>query len=513
MTQLPKILVVDDTLSNILALEAALTDCGVEIVKASSGSDALKQVLSSTFALILLDVVMPGMDGYEVATILRSSARTREIPIIFLSGAHIEKQDVFRGYESGAVDYILKPVNMAVLKSKVRVFAELYLLKEEQMRRVAHEEKVKFEEEKRQILENENAKLKAVLENMMVTVAMFEPASIEPVFVNRRPDWMDHYDRDQLFRKDGTHLPPEEQVVARALRGEAIYEEETFCKLRDGTQKHFLVGATPIREKSGEVVSAVVSYLDISARVLAEEERVIAQQQLMQAYKMAALGEMTSGIAHEVNSPLSIIAGKARQLCELVAEEYGEDSETIQFASAIEETAHRTIKVIHGLRTISRSAEKDPLVATPVMGIVDGTLAVCSSRFKYSEVQLFVEGQNATLAIACRPAEISQVLLNLVGNALDAIETLPEKWVKLQVQEKEGLVEISVEDSGAGIPTEIRTKILDPFFTTKELGKGTGLGLSISKSIVEGHGGRLTLDESASHTRFVIRLPKAPNLS
>lgn len=505
----PKILVVDDTPSNILALEAALNDCSVEIVKAASGSDALKLVLSHNFALILLDVVMPGMNGYEVATILRSSIRTREIPIIFLSGAHLEKEDVFRGYESGAVDYILKPLNMAILRSKVRVFAELFLLKEENMERIAQQERVKFEEEKRQILESENAKLKAVLENMMMTVAMFDASASEPLFINRKPEWMNHFDPNQVFKKDGTRLPPENQALARALQGEIIYEEETSCRLRDGTQKDFLVGATPIREKGGAVASVVVSFLDISARVQAEDARASAQQQLLQANKMAALGEMASGIAHEVNSPMAIIAGKARQLHEELAEKHGDDEDLMQFASAIEETSHRIIKIVNGLRTHSRSTERDSFVSASVTSIIDGTLAICASRFKYSDVPLQVESGNSDLAITCRPAEISQVLLNLVGNALDAIENLPEKWIKIRAEAKDGKVQISVEDSGPGIPPSLCDKILEPFFTTKEVGKGTGLGLSISKSIVESHGGRIFIDKQAGHTRFVIQLPKA----
>jgi signal transduction histidine kinase/DNA-binding NarL/FixJ family response regulator len=510
MTMLPKVLAVDDTPSNILALEAVLADCGVEIVKASNGSDALKLVLSGNFALVLLDVGMPGMNGYEVAALLRSSVRTREIPIIFLSGTHVEKHSVFQGYESGAVDYIMKPVNPVILKSKVRVFAELFRLKEDRMKRVADEEKAKFEAEKRQILQTENAKLKTILENMMMMVAVFEPSSPDPVFINRQTPWMSLYDPDQLFAKDGTHLALGDQAMARALRGEVIYEEETYCKLRDGTQRNFLVGATPVRDAAGAIVLAVVSFLDVTERVVAEQAKDVAQQQLQQAYKMAALGEMAGGIAHEVNNPLAIIIGKARQLRDEIRRLHGDDTPMMRFATSIEETSHRIVKIINGLRTISRSAERDPLVASGVAPIIDGTMAICASRFKYSEIQLVTEGDVEPLAVACRPAEISQVLLNLVGNALDAVEPLAEKWVKIAVKDLGGQVEISVEDSGAGIPKELREKILQPFFTTKEVGKGTGLGLSISKSIAEDHGGQFFLDEEAPHTRFVLRLPKAP---
>jgi C4-dicarboxylate-specific signal transduction histidine kinase len=471
--------VVDDSPSNIAALEVVLADCGVEVVKSNSGSDALKQALLGHFALILLDVGMPGMNGYEVATLLRSSARTREIPIIFLSGTHVEKQNVFRGYESGAIDYILKPLNPVILKSKVLVFAELFRLKEEQMQRAVDDEKTKFEEEKRQILESENAKLKTILENMMVTVTVFERSSPYPVFINRRTPWMELYDQDQLYTKAGRKLQLEEQAVSRALRGETIYEEETFCKLRDGTKKNFLVGATPIRDKNGIVVSAVVSFLDVTERVAAEEARETAQMQLQQSYKMASLGEMAGGIAHEVNNPLTIIIGKARQLREMVAKDLGDDSKVARFAAAIEETSQRIVKIINGLRTISRSADRDPMVETSVASIIEGTLAICASKFKYNEIALSVVGSSSA-PVPCRAAEISQVLLNLISNAADAVEGLPEKWVRIHIRDLAEHVEIGVVDSGAGIQRDLRDRILEPFFTTIDFGKGTGLGLSIS---------------------------------
>src|SRR5690606_24230907 len=118
-----RILLVDDTPANLLATEAILDGMAVEIVKISSGSEALKVALKGGVALILLDVQMPGMDGYEVASLLRSSTSTREIPIIFVTATHRSTQNVFDGYESGAVDYLSKPVNPLILRSKVKVFS------------------------------------------------------------------------------------------------------------------------------------------------------------------------------------------------------------------------------------------------------------------------------------------------------------------------------------------------------------------------------------------------------
>ena len=133
----------------------------------------------------------------------------------------------------------------------------------------------------------------------------------------------------------------------------------------------------------------------------------------------------------------------------------------------------------------------------------------CMERLRQNSVELRVPPVEKSLRIDCRPTEISQVLLNLLNNAVDAVQPLAEKWVELKVRNAGNEIEISVTDSGAGIPEKIRDKMGQPFFTTKVVGHGTGLGLSISKGIVEAHGGRLSLDAECEHTRFVVMLPKA----
>ena len=137
-------------------------------------------------------------------------------------------------------------------------------------------------------------------------------------------------------------------------------------------------------------------------------------------------------------------------------------------------------------------------------------LELCQKRFESNGVELKIEGQEIKSRTRCRPAQIGQVVLNLLGNACDAALTSfrSPKWVRLKIAELSEEVEIAIEDSGDGVPLAVRGKIFQPFFTTKGVGKGTGLGLSISQRIVAQHGGRLFLDETATQTRFVIRLPK-----
>jgi len=518
---MPKVLVVDDTHANLLAVEIILESCHVEIVKAASGADALKQSLAGGFALVLLDVFMPGMDGYETATLLRSSARTREIPIIFLTATHGEKQAIFKGYEAGAVDYIFKPVNPAILKSKVKVFAELFQLKEQEKLRVAKEEMERFDIERRQLLTAENTKLRSILDNLTVGVTLVDASTKRITYANDRFQEIfrleqqtagrtgENWCESHAYHADGKPYSSDEFVLSRTLGGLVVQGEETIYRAADGAPSTLMVSGTPLRNGAGQTTAALVSFLDLTERVAAEKAKEIAQKQLQRAYKMSALGEMAGGVAHEVNNPLSIIVGKARQLRELLDEGHTDPNVLTTFVQAIETTAQRLVKVVKGLRTISRKSDRDPFVPCPLVSIVEDTLAICAARFNYESIGLIVEPAPSTLVIECRAAEISQVLLNLISNALDATEQGTEKWVKVTFEESPDWVDLLVTNSGPEIPAAIREKILEPFFTTKPVGKGTGLGLSVAKCIAEDHGGSLSLHESsATHTCFVMRLPK-----
>ena len=172
----------------------------------------------------------------------------------------------------------------------------------------------------------------------------------------------------------------------------------------------------------------------------------------------------------------------------------------------------RVAKIVKGLRSFARNGSKDPMQEVETEKIISETLELCFERFKYGEIQLQIT-KIVSGKIICRESQISQVLLNLLNNAYDAVTEMPlkDKWVKVEVTESDvhNNILIYITDCGPGIPKDIASKILEPFFTTKETGKGTGLGLSISVGIVEEHGGKLYLDHGHDNTRFVLELPKA----
>lgn len=245
---------------------------------------------------------------------------------------------------------------------------------------------------------------------------------------------------------------------------------------------------------------------------LKEAEKLLQAQQvkMIQTSKLSALGEMAGGIAHEINNPLAIILGKLEKLSFVYQNDRMNEILFSQEIEKIRMTAIRIGKIVQGLRAFSREGSSDPFESIEVTEIVSNTVALCSERFAISGVKLSVENELA-LNLTCRPTDISQILLNLLNNAFDAVQTSEDKWIKIQVVEQlSDQICISVVDSGPGIPKLIQDKIMQPFFTTKEVGKGTGLGLSISKGLAEAHGGQLVIDKDSRHTCFQIILPRVP---
>lgn len=247
---------------------------------------------------------------------------------------------------------------------------------------------------------------------------------------------------------------------------------------------------------------------DVSERVRAEKTILEQQIRAAGASKMAALGEMAAGIAHEINNPLAIITGHVQQLKDMVESNDLDKESMVEVADKVDQTALRISKIIRSLRFFARDGQEDPFEEASVREIVKDTLEFCRQRFLSHAIDLRVREISENLIVECRAVQIGQVLLNLLNNAHDAIESLPERWIELTVEDLGSQVKIAVVDSGAGIAASIRTRILEPFFTTKEMGKGTGLGLSISRGIMESHHGKLYLDADWPHTRFVMEIPK-----
>jgi len=242
-------------------------------------------------------------------------------------------------------------------------------------------------------------------------------------------------------------------------------------------------------------------------------ERKEMELQIEASARLSALGMMAGGVAHEINNPLAIILSAAADLLRRLRAHGSVPSEITQRnGERIVETSKRIAKIIKSMRQLAREGSQDQLRPTPARKIVEETLEVCRERFKYHGVNLLLSNIDPALSVYCREVQIGQVLLNLLQNAFDSVtEQAGERWVTLATLVREDAVEFSVADSGSGIPPELKTKIMDPFFTTKEVGKGSGLGLSISRSIVKEHGGELDLREQNGHPCFFFCLQRSRN--
>jgi signal transduction histidine kinase len=276
----------------------------------------------------------------------------------------------------------------------------------------------------------------------------------------------------------------EQQAIHRA---ETHYSVLSFQRMTDG-------GVI--------VVSLVTTELVLAQKTIREQEA-----KAQYSANLASLGAMAAGIAHEVNNPLAIIQGAANVVRRLVDESPMDISTIKILTTKMIETSDRISKTVRSLKALSRNGENDPKGEVIVDKVILDSMDISSQQCRDHGITLEVHTDQKNIKVYGREVQLIQVLVNLIANAIDAVGNLPEKWIKIQVRVNGDFIEVLVIDSGNGIPEDIRAKIMEPFFTTKDVNQGTGLGLSISKNIVKDHGGELSILPMHPHTTFQIKLP------
>ncbi len=322
-------------------------------------------------------------------------------------------------------------------------------------------------------------------------------------FISMQPDQI-----SPSFQPDGmSSLEKSKMQIEKALKF-GVNQFEWVHRRANGEDFPADVTLSAFTLNNERVIQACIR--DLTEKKLVESALNSQREKLMAAAKMSSLGEMAGGIAHEINNPLAIIIGKTAQLKRKMRDEGDNLKNYDAEIGVIEATSKRISAIIKGLSAFSRNAENDQMQKILVPQLIQDTLELSKERFRFHSIDLKfnLESSDQTY-VNGRASQLLQVLINLLNNAYDAVEHLPEKWVRIVVSTDNEKCIISVTDSGPGISPNILEKIMTPFFTTKDVGKGTGLGLSISKGIIEEHHGKLYYDTTSTHTRFIIELPIA----
>lgn len=345
---------------------------------------------------------------------------------------------------------------------------------------------------------------------------------IEPIAFAKSQDLV-HRDEFKLTRNPGERAIKEGIIsIQKGVRemfphslelGELAVEGYLGCVIKDSSGAPLgyvsILSKYPLSElEFKEKVLRVVA-----ARAGAEIERVRRNQiildrklQMVESARLASLGEMAGGIAHEINNPLAIIDGYAGILMQSAQVDKLDSEQVVEVMQKVRQTCSRIGKIIKGLRVVARDAEGEPLKLHLLNDIIEDTMSLSYEKAKSLGIKIIVDDHDNKLQLECRRVQISQVLTNMINNSIYAVRELAEKWIRLEVSVEPvtNNAVIIVTDSGAGIPPEVRPKLMRPFFTTKEVGEGTGLGLSVSLGILKDHGGTILLNERSKHTEFHI---------
>jgi PAS domain S-box-containing protein len=519
-----RVLVVDDDEKNLLAIRTVLEDLA-EVVTASSGEEALRQLLRHEFAVILLDVYMPGMDGYEAAGIIRSREQSRRIPIVFLSAVNKESAHLLRGYAMGAVDYVFKPVEPMMLRSKVSVFVDLFLMRREIERKALQErelldanlkanaERLRVERELR-IAEQRQA---AIIDSLPLVLyrEAIEAEQRVPYVVSGNFATVTGYDPAVLGETptlwhDRLHPEDRERVIAdraaQHIAGNGVVLEYRW-QCADGGYRHFLDQAVLLRDGDGRPIEYAGSLLDVS-------DRKDLENRLIQAQKMDAIGQLTGGIAHDFNNLLAaVLSGLS-----LIEKRAPLADDHRRILDMTRRAAEQGSELVGRLLAFARKQTLEPApvdlarlaeAARDLLSHTLGGLVECDWRI----------ADDVWCAYADE-AQLELALMNLIINARDAMAeggtiTVTTANRRVGPDEEPGLapgdyVALIVSDHGPGMAPDVLARVLEPFFTTKPTGKGTGLGLSMVYGFVEQSGGAIRIDSRVDEgTTVTMWLPRA----
>ena len=281
----------------------------------------------------------------------------------------------------------------------------------------------------------------------------------------------------------------------------SVFEWRGRIISKSGKVKWISAKSTPLKDFDGGTHWDGIM-IDITHEVLMEKELNLEKSKAAHSAKLASLGQISAGVAHEINNPLTIIAGMSR----MIKNSLDNPEKVTSSLIAINTSVDRISKIVTGLQTFSRVDSNQKRELHQLNSIIKETDVITHIKSKHSMINYEIES-SSTSFVNCDSTEIEQVIINLTNNAMDAVRNQKERWVKVNIFDRNNRVIVQVTDSGNKISSDVALKLFDPFFTTKNVGEGTGLGLSISQGIIKSHNGEIRYLPDNPHTCFEFALP------
>jgi PAS domain S-box-containing protein len=506
------ILVVDDRADGLLALEAVLSSESYNLVQANSGRKALQLAAENDFAVILLDVQMPEMDGFETARLLREHPRSKATPILFVTAINKEERHINQGYESGAVDYIFKPLDPFILKSKVEVFVDLYNKSQQVQRQALLIRDLEIERKERQLLELRQESMRRFVNLADAVPHIIIKAMLDGQVEYYNQRWYEYTGLNPQTINDLAlivHPKDRRKLVMFWLRMkrhrlQASQIEVRIRNIVDGEYRWHLVRIVA-EIKNNEVIGWIGTCTDIDNIKKAEESARQLSQELNRSNK--ELEEFAYVASHDLKEPLHVVSSFVclleRRLQPKLSENEGE------YLNFIKQGVEQARTLIKDLLEYSRIGKEKALETVDLSSAIK---EACSN------LKVAIDETTANIHYGPMPQikanrlSMVQLFQNLIGNAIKyKSANLPE--IHISAEHKPAGWLFTVRDNGIGIDPQFKDRVFDMFqrLHPRSEYSGTGVGLAICKKIVENHGGRIWVESQLSHgATFYFTIPQHP---